>query len=279
MLEGCINRRNFVKSATLAGLGASLMGANPSAAEALTLSTNDMDILNLLLNVEYLLAEQYFRAYTGNYLENVGYPVGGVGPQGPTTGGLGSSLAGANAEQPADSDDPNYKSIVGEISGTEIHHYQSLRAILGSQAVAKPAINLNATADQTTGGQQQDFRLFLPVSRAISDVAVSAYNWALTMLQNTTALATAERIAIVNSQFAANIRLLVALNGVSSPAVDSQDAPPPPSGTHYFSVNGSALGVVRTPSQVLAFLYQNATPGTASGGFFPNGVNGFIRAV
>jgi hypothetical protein len=61
--------------------------------------------------------------------------------------------------------------------------------------------------------------------------------------------------------------------------VDSKDILPPPSGKQYFTVNTQALSLVRTPGEVLAIVYANTTPGAASGGFFPNGVNGNITAV
>jgi hypothetical protein len=69
----------------------------------------------------------------------------------------------------------------------------------------------------------------------------------------------------------------VVQSAITVPATDSQDVPPDE--MHFFPVDANALAIKRTHSQVLAIVYANATAGTASGGFYPNGMNGNIKTV
>ena len=50
-------------------------------------------------------------------------------------------------------------------------------------------------------------------------------------------------------------------------------------GGRLFSVFDQGLATERTPQQVLAILFGNATPGTDRGGFLPDGANGEITRV
>lgn len=50
-------------------------------------------------------------------------------------------------------------------------------------------------------------------------------------------------------------------------------------GTSIVNADANSIAWARTPSQVVAIVYANATAGTASGGFFPNGLNGTINTV
>ena len=45
-------------------------------------------------------------------------------------------------------------------------------------------------------------------------------------------------------------------------------------GTSIVNADANSIGWARTPSQVLSIVYANGTVGTASGGFFPMGLNG-----
>ena len=66
---------------------------------------------------------------------------------------------------------------------------------------------------------------------------------------------------------------------IYSRPLDALDRVPPPAGARYFTTDQNALAIVRTPGEVLAIAYHNNAPGTSSGGFFPNGVNGAISMV
>ncbi len=147
-----------------------------------------------------------------------------------------------------------------------------LRSLLGSEAIAKPKINLAALETVST------LKQFLALARAFEDVGVSAYGEAAPLIQSKSVLAIAARIALTEGEHTGELRLLVALNGVATMKVDAQDILPPPSGTEYFS-NVTGLTTVRNTSEVLAIVYGKSTAGTKSGGFFPDGVNGPINTV
>ena len=255
-----LSRRAFARTTAAAGLGvlgASVIGSRPVNAQALT----DVDILNFALNLEYLEAEFYTKATTGRTIEQAGLDVSGTGSPGPTTGGRKIDFGASTMR------------IMEEIADNERNHVRFLRAALGSAAVAKPAINLDAL------GALRTDREFLVLARAFEDVGVSAYGGAAKLIQDPDVLEAAARIALTEAYHAGNVRLIVALKGIATQRLDSNDYPPPPTGTKYFTTSRAGLAKIRTPSMVLAIVYGNSSSGTDAGGFFPEGVNGTIRAV
>ncbi|MHB8410475.1 MAG: ferritin-like domain-containing protein [Candidatus Acidiferrales bacterium] len=270
-----VGRRKFLKTTGMGIAGASLLGgvatsllsSVPALASTpggtITLSANDIAVLNFALNLEYLEAEFYTVATTGKTISQIGIGVSGVGKSGPTLGGQKINFG-------------NNQDFVGttaqQIAQDEQEHVFLLRTLLGSNAVAKPEINLDALGHVATISE------FLAEARAFEDVGVSAYGGAAPLIQSKSVLATAARIALTEGEHTGNLRLLVALFNVRTMPVDSQDILPPPSGTELLS-NTEGLTIVRTPSEVLAILYANKTQGTKSGGFFPQGVNGPINTV
>lgn len=272
-----VDRRNFLKRTGLTGLGiagASMLGNTLLASAStlaetpgstVTLSANDIAVLNFALNLEYLEAEFYTKATTGLTIAEIGIGITGVGREGLTMGGQKINF-GSN---------PDFvETIARQIAKDEQDHVKLLRAALGKHAIAKPEINLDALGHVSTVAQ------FLAEARAFEDVGVSAYGGAAPLIQSKAVLATAARIALAEGEHTGNVRLLVALNHVPTKKVDAQDILPPPSGTLFFSVNPSVgLTVVRTPSEVLAIVYANKTQGASRGGFFPQGVNGTIHTV
>ena len=274
-LVSLLERRKFLKATSLAGLGvagSALLGSaavSSSDVEAqtpgstVTLSANDVAILNFALNLEYLESEFYTVATTGNTISQIGIGVTGVGTEGPTEGGVPVNF-GSNPD--------NVVTIARQIAEDEQAHVKLLRTLLGSQAIAKPAINLGAL------GTISHLSQFIAVARALEDVGVSAYGGAAPLIQSKTVLAIAARIALTEGEHTGNLRLLCALNSVSTTKVGAQDILPPPSGTEYFS-NVAGLTIVRNTSEVLAIAFANKTAGTKKGGFFPDGVNGPINTV
>lgn len=273
-----VDRRKFLKGTGALGLGiagVSMLGtalissvpalAQQSPGTPVSLSANDAAVLNFALNLEYLEAEFYTKATTGMTIEQIGIPVSGVGTEGPTLGGMKIDF-GSNKDF--------IGTIADQIARDEQDHVKDLRAVLGSQAIAKPEINLNAL------GLVSTIALFLTEARAFEDVGVSAYGGAAPLIQSKNVLATAARIALTEAEHTGNVRLLVALFDVFTHPVDSQDIVPPPAGTQFFSVNAdTGLTIVRTPSEVLAIVYGSDVQGTHKGGFFPMGVNGSINTV
>ena len=148
----------------------------------------------------------------------------------------------------------------------EIKHVQYLRAALGSGAVKKPAINLNAL-----GYGFANINEFLELARQFEDVGVSAYLGAAPLITSKTYLGAAGAILATEAQHSGTIRELCIKNGVISPRVDALDVPPNPN--KPYDVDTNALSIPRTVQQVLAIVYHG---GNCSGGFYPAGMNGNI---
>jgi len=255
-----LSRRAFGRTtagAALGVLGSTLLTPDSASAQTLT----DVDILNFALNLEYLEAEFYTRATTGQTIEQAGIGVSGTGAEGQTTGGRKIDFGASTLR------------IMKEIADNERNHVQFLRQALGSAAVAKPAINLDALGPVSTD------RDFLVLARAFEDVGVSAYGGAAKLISDANILEAAARIALTEAYHAGNIRLIVALKEIPTRQLDENDYAPPPAGAKYFTTSRTGLAKIRTPSMVLAIVYGSSTRGTSSGGLFPDGVNGTIRSV
>lgn len=254
------DRRGFVRQLGLASAGVGAFFAAVERGEAQTTLT-DADIVQFALNLEYLEAEFYTVARTGQTIDMMGIGITGSGTSGATTGGSkvtfieGSSLA-MSADQ---------------IGADERAHVTLLRTTLqslGVTPIAKPAINLNALG---TGFESQE--AFIALARAFEDIGVTAYGGAAPLLTNKTILGAAARILAAEAEHVGNLRLHAALYRAATMQLDAVDIIPPPSGTKYISVDSNGLTAVRTPGQVLYIAYGGKA-GATSGGFFPNGVNG-----
>ncbi len=225
-------------------------------------SFTDFDILNFALNLEYLEAEFYTVATTGQTISQIGMTVTGSGSSGATTGG--SQVAGLTGSALA---------IAQEIAKDEQTHVKFIQtaiASLGGTAIAKPAINLGAL-----GIGFSSLSSFLTLARAFEDIGVTAYGGAAPLISSKTVLGYAARILAVEALHSGNIRLMIAQNNVQTTALDGADHIPPPSGSLYFPTDNNALTEVRTPQQVLYLAYGGAS--MSSGGFFPSGVNGLFN--
>jgi Ferritin-like domain len=276
-------RRNFLKGVGFSGLGlagATLIGSKlglmdgmPSA-KALGLHSNaveassftDVDILNFALNLEYLEAEFYTVVVTGKTLDESGFDLSGTGSFGPTTGGKKVSFTGTLHTQLG----MTFNSIMHD----EQSHVKFLRAALGSAAVAKPEINLNALGIGFANVNQ-----LIAVSRALEETGESAYAGAAHLITNKSYLTAAAQILAIESEHTGNMRLFCDLYNVPTAKIDWHDVLPPPTGWNLFTVDGNGLCPTRTTSEVLAIVYGSATSGTSRGGFFPKGVNGAINVV
>ncbi len=252
-------RRNFLKNVGLAGAGiaaGTMLQGCLGSGSVKGQNIAQADVLNFALNLEYLEAEFYSRAVTGNFLD-----ASVTGPKGQITGGQKVTFT-----------DPLIAEIAAEINKDETLHVKFLRAALGSAAVPEP--NINVAALGIGFANQNDF---LIVSRALEDTGVSAYAGAATLLSGDN-LQAAAQILGTEAYHAGNIRLNVIQKNITTPKIDALDVPPSRP-DKYFPVDANALAIKRTTSQVLAIVYANAAPGTSSGGFFPNGLNGNIKTV
>lgn len=270
LVESPLSRRDFAKKVglTAGGLvGASMLGSTlvggaldavaQSGTPSATASTiTDADILNFALNLEYLEAEFYTYATYG-----VGIVQNGVIPasaeSGPTYGGHRV---------------PNIMSspvayIATDIRKDEQSHVKFLRSALGSAAVKKPTINLNALGIGFANWEQ-----FLILSRAFEDVGTSAYTGAAPLISSKVYLEAAARILATEAQHSGAIRTHIIDRGIECKPVDSVDVVPTTS-TVFFT-DGMGLTIPRTTRQVLNIVYAG---GTTRGGFFPDGLNGTIK--
>lgn len=260
LVKNPVSRRAFAKRTMVGGLMAAGAFATSGAARVFAQSITDESILNFALNLEYLEAEFYTVATTGQRIADLGIGITGRGRAGATTGGAKVSL------------DANTQTVANHVALDEQNHVKFLRTALGAAAVAKPAINLEAL---TIGFRSQTE--FLILARAFEDLGVSAYGGAAKLIDNAAILEAAARIALTEGQHAGVFRYLIALANAAVPQVDNVDVPPlgSPAG-RLFQVDGNGLSTTRTAAQVLKVAYGG---GTRSGGFFPDGVNGDITSA
>lgn len=303
--ENAQDRRRFLRAAGVTGLGvvgAGALGglAGPAAAEAAAEGVSDAAVLNFALNLEYLEAEFYLHAVTGKGLADSSTT--GTGTRGGVTGGRAVKFKTKATKQYAQ-----------EIAGDEKAHVEFLRAALGSAAVSRPAIDLQASftaAAQAAGlvkrGQSFDAfaceENFLLAAYLFEDVGVTAYKGAAPLIGNKTYLEAAAGILAVEAYHAANIRTALyqhtgGLLGLGLLGRDLREASVKLSNARDSLDGGTDLdqGVVdkngranivptdangiaysRSPGQVLNIVYLTPKAVT-SGGFFPKGVNGEVN--
>jgi len=265
MIAASPDRRNFVRKLGLAGaMATAALTATSKRANAQAAIT-DLDIVQFALNLEYLEAEFYTVATTGQTISQVGIGITGLGSSGATTGG--SQVVFSDAA---------IRNIALELASNEQVHVKLLRdtiTSLGATPVAKPAINLAALG--IGFGSQSDF---LVVARALEDIGVTAYGGAAPLIQDKAILGAAARILAVEAFHSGAIRAQIARLSIPTAALDAVDHIPPPSGTLYFNTDALALSEVRSPGEVLKLAYGGAANAT-SGGFFPTGVNGSINTA
>ncbi len=267
------NRRSLLKKIGIAsaavGAGMTVGGLNLQASAS---APTVVDVLQFALNLEYLEAEFYTVATTGNYIDAPPYSIGvtGSGKQGLTTGGskvnFNNNLVFSQA-------------IAQQIGDDERAHVTLLRSALQAakiEPIAKPEINLAALASKGLGFSS--LAAFLGLARVFEDIGVTAYAGAaqLPAVSNSPYIGTAARILAAEAEHVGNIRLQIARLGITTSALDGVDIIPPPKGTEYISVNSQGLVETRTPGQVL-FLAYGGVANATSGGFFPMGVNGVLN--
>ncbi|HTE20734.1 MAG TPA: ferritin-like domain-containing protein [Armatimonadota bacterium] len=258
--EKRLSRRAMMSAAIGGGVLAAMGGlAVPAEAQnggRLRLSRRDISVVNFALQLEYLEAEFYLFATTGQGLPAA--LTSGRGTMGATTGGSRVTFT-----------DTDLEDVAQEITVDEVDHVELLRGVLGRNAVAKPAINLNAL-----GLGFRNETEFLILSRAFEDTGVTAYTGAAPFIRNRTVLLTAARILATEAYHAGNIRFQVADRNIEVPALDGKDQPPnnpdpnqepPQTGNdqNFFMTDENALSIPRSFEEVVAIVSP----------FFPNGLN------
>ncbi|OLL73533.1 Dessication-associated protein [Pseudonocardia sp. Ae168_Ps1] len=303
--ENGMDRRRFLRAAGLTGAGVAGLGVLgsgvASAGEGGLLdgilggrgsedesAVSDAAVLNFALNLEYLEAEFYLRAVTGEGLADS--QADGRGELGRVTGGYKVPFETKIGRQYAE-----------EIAQDEKAHVDFLRTALGDAKVARPEIDLQdaftaaATAAGVIGPGEtfdpfKDETSFLLGAFIFEDVGVTAYKGTAPLVSNKTFLEAAAGILAVEAYHAGLVRTLL-LQGGAADAVgkisDARDSLDGPSDLDQGIVdrNGSAnivpadensIAFSRTPGQVLNIAYLNPDA-VGSGGFFPAGVNGEVN--
>ncbi len=251
-------------------------------------SLMDADYLNFALNLEYLEAEFYLRAATGQGLADADAGSGGTSTSpGAVTGGAMVQFS-----------DPIIKAYALEIANDELLHVRFLRKALGSAAVARPAIDLTAgfNAAAMAAGLGATFNPFtndanfLVGAFTFEDVGVTAYHGAAGLLTDKGNLSAAAGILSTEAYHAAEIRTVLAYmggdplnnaNAISKlrAAAGGGNETPVSTSTIVAADPKTSIAFARTTDQVLHIVYVNPAAGTAKGGFFPNGLNGLISAT
>jgi len=292
------DRRNFFRMAAAAAVAAPIaltIGGKPLSAQT---APSDGDILNFALNLEYLEAQFYLFAVTGAGLTND--LLTGTGTRGEATGGRQVPFQ-----------DPAITQYAREIANDEREHVRFLRTALGAAAVAQPAIDISANpngafsnAARAAGliGAGESFdpyaneNNFLLAAYIFEDVGVTAYKGASPLITNKTFLEAAAGILAVEAYHAALVRTVLFRRGLQTPSLidateaisnardsldgaDDRDQGVRPIGnqSNIAPLDANGLAFSRSAGQVLNIVYLNRMAVTA-GGFFPNGVNGTIRA-
>ncbi len=304
----------------MAGVGAvgaatALAGCNGSSMPSVPLlpptspNYGDSDYLNFALNLEYLEAEFYLRAATGNGLAAA--DIGGS--PGAVSGG--AKVPNLTAAQ---------QMVVHEIAFDEQSHVQFLRKAItaaGATPVDRPVIDFAtsfgalATAAGITGvtfNPFGDFDSFLLGAFIFEDVGVTAYHGAAGLLSTGAVaggiLTAAAGIMAVEAYHAAYVRTsitgraIAAANAVPATAYpylgfanqisklrasvgggsETQLTLPTSTSTpsSIVAADSNAVAYARTTDQVLHIVYGTGGGyGVSKGAFFPSGLNGKISVT
>lgn len=298
LIDKALSRRSFLAGASATVVGGALAGCGDSPSSMTTTppvtaapTYADADYLNFALNLEYLEAEFYLRAATGTGLS----AADSGNSTSKTTGGNMVPLTGAMAGV--------QQQYIYEIAQNELDHVRFLRAALGSNAVAAPAIDLTASFNTLASAAKlgssfnpfDNYNDFLIGAFIFEDVGVTAYHGAATLLAaKSPYLLPAAQIHAVEAYHAASIRsqivaagsaLITTANAVQSvrAALGGGNETTLSATTIVAADAKTSIGFKRTTDQVLHIVYGTATTsggaaaGVSSGTFFPSGLNGNIK--
>ncbi len=284
------SRRQVLKTLGAGAVGLAGLRMLTGSARAASSSVSDADVLQFALNLEYLEAEYYLYATTGQ----------GLPPEDITgTGTLGETIIKDNPQVPFTTQ--LFADFANELAHDEQNHVEYLRTTLNSLGVtpvARPPLDLlnsfNTLAQVAGIGDSFDpFESevnFLLGAFIFEDVGVTAYRGGAEVINSNSLIFAAAGILGTEAYHAAGDRAY--LLGLDDQAVvdtvqkisnlrDSLDgAKDDDQGlmkNHMANIaptDDNSLVFARKTRQVLNIVY--GAVGASSGLFFPNGLNGAI---
>ena len=290
-------RRNFLRKIGMATAGTAGLVAAASSAKAAPNNApteTDVAVLNFALNLEYLEAEYYLNATTGEGLKAAGIDVDG------TNGDRGKAVIIQKCPK-VKFKTQAFEDYANEIATDEANHVRFIREALeanGAQAVARPQIDLRNSFNAL--GKLIGLNSFDPFANEVNfligafifeDVGVTAYKGASPLLTDKGILEAAAGILGVEAYHAGIIRTVLfsqsvavrkLVNAITNVRQSLDDSPRDMEGKLTFGgkpnlvpTDGNSIVFSRTTRQVLNIVYGgvNATKGL----FFPQGLNGAIR--
>ncbi|MEO7724296.1 MAG: ferritin-like domain-containing protein [Chthoniobacterales bacterium] len=284
------SRRQVLKTLGAGAVGLAGLRMLTGSARAASGSLTDADVFQFALNLEYLEAEYYLYATTGQ----------GLPPEDITgTGTLGETIIKDNPRVPFTTQ--RFADFAHELADDEQTHVEFLRTTLNSLGVtpvARPPLDLlnsfNTLAQVAGIGDSFDpFESevnFLLGAFIFEDVGVTAYRGGAKVISNNSLIFAAAGILGTEAYHAAGDRAY--LLGLDDQAVvdtvqkisDLRDALDGANDddqglmknnmANIAPTDKNALVFARTTRQVLNIVY--GAVGASSGLFFPNGLNGAI---
>jgi len=286
-------RRNFLHKLglTTAGIAAlsTLARSRANADESPAPADTDVDILNFALNLEYLEAEYYLHATTGQGLETAGVDVGG-----------NAGKVFVKKHPRVKFETPAFEDYANEIATDEANHVRFIREALvanGAAPVDRPQIDLNGSFDAL--GCLIGLKSFDPFANEINfligafifeDVGVTAYKGASPLLKDKGILEAAAGILGVEAYHAGIIRTLLYAQGPSVRKLANKVSGVRQSLDHskkdmdqgllrngaanIVPTDGNSIVFSRSTRQVLNIVYGKVD--ADKGLFFPQGLNGTI---
>jgi hypothetical protein len=257
----------------------------------------DPDVMNYLLNLEYLEAQFFSIAVLGERLP--AELLTGTGTAGNVRGGRQVTFT-----------DPLVAQYAREIALEERAHVQFLRDQVASYTAAQPTIDISQDPEagfsqlaRAAGliGEGESFNPyasennFLLGAFILEDLMVTAYNGALPLFDATVLRSLFGGLLGAEAYHAATIRSLLFERGRAIPALqdatvalsdarDSLDGPEDKDQgvirgqnrqANIVPANANGLTFARTPGEVLNIVYVNSAD-VDEGGFFPRGLNGVV---
>ncbi len=288
-------RRNFLRRIGLATAGTAGFAAlaTPARAQGPAADPTDVAVLNFALNLEYLEAEYYLQATTGEGLEGAVIDVDG-------SGGEKAGRVITKRRPKVKFATAAFEDYANEIAIDEANHVRFIREALtanGAQIVARPEIDLLNSFNAL--GKLIGLKSFDPFESEVNfligafifeDVGVTAYKGAAPLLVNKGILEAAAGILGVEAYHAGIVRTLLYNQGLPvrriikkiSDVRQSLDSSMPDMdqgvglrGTaNLVPTDSNSIVFSRTTRQVLNIVYGAVD--AEKGLFYPNGMNGAI---